>query len=120
MPSKSSESPLPENSGPIQFGPYELIHRIGAGGMGEVYLARETAGGVPRACVVKKVLPTLIENRAEVRRVQNLPRALIYGVVRTRLGLLERTRRKSRKHGQPSVLHIVPLECQETRSHYEN
>lgn len=63
---KSSESAVREK--PIDFGPYQLIRRIGAGGMGEVFLARDTAGGAPRACVVKKVLPTLIENRAFIGR----------------------------------------------------
>ncbi|MFL5320791.1 MAG: serine/threonine protein kinase [Myxococcaceae bacterium] len=58
----------PENTGPRDFGPYQLIRRIGAGGMGEVYLAREKRAGGARACVVKKVLPSLIENRAFVGR----------------------------------------------------
>ncbi|MCA2978102.1 MAG: serine/threonine protein kinase [Myxococcaceae bacterium] len=43
------------------------MRRIGAGGMGEVFLARE-GGEHPRACVVKKVLPNLVANRAFVGR----------------------------------------------------
>lgn len=55
-------------SGPIPFGRYQLIQRIGAGGMGEVFLARDDAAVPPRACVVKKVLPSLAQNRAFVGR----------------------------------------------------
>ncbi len=61
---------MPEISpqAPVPFGPYTLIRRIGAGGMGEVFLAREEASAPPRALVVKKVLPHLSENRAFVGR----------------------------------------------------
>lgn len=59
------QEPSPE--APVPFGPYQLIRRIGAGGMGEVFLARD-AGEVPRPCVVKKVLPSLVANRAFVGR----------------------------------------------------
>jgi eukaryotic-like serine/threonine-protein kinase len=59
------QEPSPE--APISFGPYQLIRRIGAGGMGEVFLARE-GGDRPRAVVVKKVLPNLTANRAFVGR----------------------------------------------------
>jgi serine/threonine-protein kinase len=58
----------PSVSQPTPFGGYELIRRIGAGGMGEVFLARERHNGQVRACVVKKVLPSLQANRAFVGR----------------------------------------------------
>jgi eukaryotic-like serine/threonine-protein kinase len=70
----------PSPDAPVQFGKYELIRRIGAGGMGEVFLAREgqsVGGQAPRACVVKKVLPSLLENRAFVGRFLDESRVVV-------------------------------------------
>ncbi|WP_395837144.1 serine/threonine-protein kinase [Archangium violaceum] len=72
------KGPEQEASRPaIPFGPYTLVRRIGYGGMGEVFLAREEGPG--RACVVKKVLPALAGNvqflarfRDEARVVRRL------------------------------------------------
>ncbi|MFE0463279.1 PQQ-binding-like beta-propeller repeat protein [Kitasatospora sp. NPDC058965] len=47
-------------SDPVEVGPYRLIARLGAGGMGLVYLAR-SAGG--RTVAVKVVRPELAEDR---------------------------------------------------------
>ncbi len=72
------QDPTPE--APVPFGKYDLIRRIGAGGMGEVFLAREGqgVGGLPpRACVVKKVLPSLLENRAFVGRFRDESRVVV-------------------------------------------
>ncbi len=68
------QEPTPE--APIPFGRYQLIRRIGAGGMGEVFLARE-AGAEQRAVVVKKVLPNLIANRAFVGRFLDEARVVV-------------------------------------------
>lgn len=63
-------------SGPIRFGPYTLARRIGAGGMGEVYLAREDSPR--RACVVKKVLPRLMENKQFLGRFRDEARVVVH------------------------------------------
>ncbi|WP_131769312.1 protein kinase domain-containing protein [Candidatus Protofrankia californiensis] len=44
---------------PTQVGPYKLVGRLGAGGMGRVYLGRSPAG---RAIAVKVVRPELADN----------------------------------------------------------
>ncbi|MGE6760367.1 protein kinase domain-containing protein [Corallococcus interemptor] len=62
-------------SGPVRFGPYTLVRRIGAGGMGEVFLAREE--GVGRAVVVKKVLPGLVDSRQFVGRFRDEARVVV-------------------------------------------
>ena len=70
----------PSPDAPVPFGKYDLIRRIGAGGMGEVFLAREgqgVGGQPPRACVVKKVLPSLLENRAFVGRFLDEARVVV-------------------------------------------
>ncbi|MFO0748093.1 MAG: hypothetical protein U1F43_20915, partial [Myxococcota bacterium] len=42
------------------IGRYELLSRLGAGGMGEVYLARSRgAGGFEKQVVIKRILPHL-------------------------------------------------------------
>jgi tRNA A-37 threonylcarbamoyl transferase component Bud32 len=66
----------PEAQRPFRFGPYTLARRIGAGGMGEVYLAREEA--LRRACVVKKVLPRLMENKQFLGRFRDEARVVVH------------------------------------------
>lgn len=61
-PARASGAP---NVRPQSFGRYTLLRRIGAGGMGEIYLAKlPGAAGVDKLCVVKKVLPHLSEDRS--------------------------------------------------------
>jgi eukaryotic-like serine/threonine-protein kinase len=47
-----------------RFGPHEILSAIGAGGMGEVYRARDTR--LDRI-VATKVLPSHLADRAELR-----------------------------------------------------
>ncbi|NOJ80586.1 serine/threonine protein kinase [Myxococcus xanthus] len=61
--------------GPVRFGPYTLVRRIGAGGMGEVFLAREEAPR--RACVVKKVLPQLMASPQFAGRFRDEARVVV-------------------------------------------
>ena len=67
--------PAAVGPGPIPFGPYTLVRRIGYGGMGEVFLAREEAPG--RACVVKKVLPALAGNAQFLARFRDEARVVL-------------------------------------------
>lgn len=62
-------SPRPDTTTgtPAQLGKYELRERIGIGGMGEVFLARERGvAGVTRMVVVKRLLPELAEDPEQV------------------------------------------------------
>src|SRR5436190_14063470 len=44
------------------FGKYQLIRRLGSGGMAEVFLAREPlSGGLSKILVIKKIHPSLAE-----------------------------------------------------------
>jgi serine/threonine protein kinase len=62
-------------AGPVRFGPYTLVRRIGAGGMGEVFLAREEPQR--RAVVVKKVLPQLMADPRFVGRFRDEARVMV-------------------------------------------
>jgi serine/threonine protein kinase len=56
----SSETAV--SNGAERYGRYEIVERIAAGGMGEVYLARSLgAAGFQRFVVIKKILPHLVE-----------------------------------------------------------
>ena len=52
---------------PQSFGPYELLRRIGRGGMAEVFLAKAPSiQGQPRLVALKRMHPQLSEDRAAV------------------------------------------------------
>jgi len=56
--------PMPLSSG-TKLGPYEILSKIGAGGMGEVYRARDTR--LERTVAIK-VLPSEFSRHAELRK----------------------------------------------------
>lgn len=64
--------------GPHRFGRYELLRRIGAGGMGEVFLAKEHLPGGARAVVVKKILPHLSEDQNFVGRFADEGKVVVH------------------------------------------
>ena len=52
-----------------RLGRYELLSRLGVGGMGEVFLARSTgSAGFEKEVVIKRILPQLADNPIFVRR----------------------------------------------------
>jgi serine/threonine-protein kinase len=61
---RGAPSEAPKSSGPQRIGRYELIERIGKGGMGVVYRARDTVLGRP---VAVKMLVTDLEVSDETR-----------------------------------------------------
>jgi len=46
----------------IQFGRYELLRKLAAGGMGQVFLARKKGVGFEKLVVLKRILPHLVED----------------------------------------------------------
>lgn len=70
-PSPIDPSPLGRPVGQAigKIGRYELLHRLGTGGMGEVFLARTTgAQGFEKRVVIKRMLPHLARDPVFVRR----------------------------------------------------
>ncbi|MEZ4269240.1 MAG: protein kinase [Myxococcota bacterium] len=61
-----------------RIGRYELLERIGVGGMGEVFLARTTGpGGFEKQVVIKKILPHLVDNPSFVQRFTDEGRLVV-------------------------------------------
>jgi eukaryotic-like serine/threonine-protein kinase len=57
-----------------RLGPYEILSAVGAGGMGEVYRARDTR--LDRIVAIK-ILPDRLADRAELReRFEREPRTM--------------------------------------------
>src|SRR4051812_31264669 len=47
----------------IQFGRYQLLKKLAAGGMGQVFLARTGEEGFEKLVVLKSILPHLVEDQ---------------------------------------------------------
>ncbi len=57
------------------LGPYEILGTIGAGGMGEVYRARDVRLG--REVAIKLVRPELLADAVSARKLASCPRSRI-------------------------------------------
>lgn len=58
--------PFDSQSANLIFGKYEVIRRLALGGMGEVFLARQTGVAVDRLVILKSLLPELAEQEGFV------------------------------------------------------
>ena len=66
-PSPAATLPRVRGDFPQPFGPYELLRRVGRGGMAEVFLAKApSVQGQPRLVAVKRMHPQLSDDRAAV------------------------------------------------------
>ncbi len=62
-PPAQAERRAPEPRVVKDFGPYRIVRKIAAGGMAELYLARQRGiEGLERTVVIKRILPTFVRN----------------------------------------------------------
>jgi len=81
---------MPAGAFPQRFGPYVLLRMLGAGGMGDVYLALTGKPGMERPCVVKRLAQhSTSEDGERFRREANLARKLSHGAIAQTLAIDE-------------------------------
>jgi hypothetical protein len=79
-PGRSIISPMPLAAGE-RLGPYEILQPLGAGGMGEVYCARDTR--LDRTVAIKILSSQLASNQQAVERFRRRPAPHPPSIIRT-------------------------------------